>query len=142
MSILEVLFEKAIQRCGLIINKEIKKILKGVEISLDDLKVSLKHTISGFVAIGGNEYYGYYLVTSGDFVFETQTIDLNDGARFMIENSEIIKLLYLWSIFANDLATCFPTRPRMGARIRRQTITPAIAQSVRKRRRITRSAND
>lgn len=90
----QFLVGKAIRRCGFDIDSQIQRIFKGESVSYDELKTELKRTISGCVANDkGYEYNNYYPVTDGDMMFGNQSIDVNDGASFLIESSGIRSIL-------------------------------------------------
>ena len=89
-----VLVGKAICRCRTEINKFIEIAASGDIPDINELKSNLMFHIRGAVANhGGNEYDGYYPVDGRDMMFGTQSIDLEDGVNFLIENSGVGELL-------------------------------------------------
>ncbi len=76
---------KAIERCKIEINNYIEKIINGEHINIDVLKETLKGHISGSVAhMNNDEYSGFYPITGSDLKFGSQSIDVNDGVKFLL----------------------------------------------------------
>jgi hypothetical protein len=85
---------KAIERCRNKINDFFDLAAKGQLPTRSEVNTALKHQVSGAVAnIDGYEYSGYYPIDSRDLVFGTQSIDVEDAAKFMIRESGIEELL-------------------------------------------------
>jgi hypothetical protein len=85
---------KAIERCRVKINKFLEEAATGNLGSLEEVKKSLAHTISGAVAnSNGFEYDGTYPITNGRLIFGAQAIDVEDGAEFLIREAGLGSLL-------------------------------------------------
>ncbi len=85
---------KAIERCCREINKQIDSALVGEPITIENLKQKLALHIRGAVAnYDGNEYESYYPTTGQDMMFGAQSIDVEDGVKFMLSKININNLL-------------------------------------------------
>ena len=85
---------KAIERCRDALDKFLDDASSIGLPSLEDVKKTLKRHISGAVAnVDGNEYEGYYPISDEDLVFGAQSIDVEDGANFIIEEAGVADLL-------------------------------------------------
>lgn len=84
---------KAISRCSSAINNFLEKSANGELAQLSDLKESLKRHIRGAVANHNqDEYDGYYSLTGQHMMFGAQSIDIEDGANFIIRKSGVSEL--------------------------------------------------
>lgn len=84
------LVAKAIARCGQELNAGIDRAVRGEAVDLPALRQKLTLHICGAVANNnGNEYSGYYPVSGTDMFFGAQSIDVVNGADFLIEQSGI-----------------------------------------------------
>lgn len=84
----------AIERCRNEIDNYFEKAINGELPSMTELKNKLKSHISGAVANhNGYEYDGYYNLQGPDMMFGAQSIDVDDGANFLISRSGIEELL-------------------------------------------------
>lgn len=85
---------KAIERCSAEIVKALESAIEGNIPDINELKEKLKLHIQGAVANNdGYEYDGYYPIQGQDMMFGAQSIDVKNGAEFMIESSGIAELL-------------------------------------------------
>ncbi|EJN17932.1 hypothetical protein PMI36_05349 [Pseudomonas sp. GM79] len=85
---------KAISRCSIEINKFIDGSISGNLQEIVDLKKKLIMHIRGAVANNNqDEYAGYYSLTGPDMMFGAQSIDVEDGANFIIQKSGINELI-------------------------------------------------
>jgi hypothetical protein len=82
---------KAIERCRTILEQCRDEAARGQVLSRSDIEARLKKAISGAVANSiGEEYQGYYPITNDDLLkFGAQGIGADDGAIFMIEESDL-----------------------------------------------------
>ena len=85
---------KAIERCSSEIMNAMDNAIQGNIPNINELKEKLKLHIRGAVANNdGYEYDGYYPAEGQDMMFGAQSIDVNDGADFILERSGIAELL-------------------------------------------------
>ncbi|SDX45051.1 hypothetical protein [Thiocapsa roseopersicina] len=88
------LVAKAIARCGKELNVIIDRAVRGEAIDLPAIRQKLMLHIRGAVANNnGNEYAGYYPVSGTDMLLGAQSIDVENGADFVIEQSGIKSIL-------------------------------------------------
>jgi hypothetical protein len=85
---------KAISRCAREIDSYIENGTRGELVRLDELRTKLVMHIRGAVANHNqDEYDGYYSLTGTNMMFGAQSIDVHDGADFMLSTSGIKKLV-------------------------------------------------
>jgi hypothetical protein len=85
---------KAIARCNNEINAYIDAAVRGDIPDLDELKSKLRMHICGAVANNdGYEYEGYYPLEGQDMMFGAQSIDVNDGVKYVLQKSGVSELL-------------------------------------------------
>ncbi len=76
---------KAIERCKNEINSYIEGITNSEHMSINTLKEKLRGHISGAVAhMNNDEYSGFYPISGSDLKFGSQSIDVDDGVKFLI----------------------------------------------------------
>jgi hypothetical protein len=99
---------KAIERCRTILEQCRDEAAAGQVLSRSNVEARLKKVISGAVAnSSGEEYQGYYPITNDDLLkFGAQGIGVDDGASFMIDESDL-----QWD--GNSLSTPRPASPAM-----------------------------
>jgi len=79
---------KAVERCKTVLNEYFDAACTGRIPLLSEVISSLKRQISGSVANrDGNEYAGYYPVDNNRLIFGAQSIDVEDAAKFIIDES-------------------------------------------------------
>jgi len=85
---------KAIERCARELNSYFKKAIDGTPFTFEELTSKLILHIRGAVAnYGGNEYEAHYPLTGQDMMFGVQSINVKNGAKFLIDRSKIKKIL-------------------------------------------------
>jgi hypothetical protein len=81
---------KAIERCKMVLDRSRDEAAAGQVVSRSDIEARLKQAISGAVAnSNGEEYGGCYPIRNGRLKFGAQAISVDDGARFMIDESDL-----------------------------------------------------
>ncbi len=84
------LISTAIERCSIEINNALDHTTSEGDMDLHELKEKLKLHISGAVANHeGYEYEGYYPLEGNDMMFGAQSIDVDDGAQFLLDECSI-----------------------------------------------------
>ena len=80
----------AIERCKATINNFIQRVSEGEILHTNELKGELEKCITGAVAnFNGEEFGGYYPVSTGYMNFGTQAIKVDNAINFVIREAEI-----------------------------------------------------